>query len=214
LHDKAVRSGASAIEKVGMDKFRRLVHALGVARRNQTRGALLAAESISIKQDVRSAQLVVAFTSADSSLNKTDRVLGQCDLAATGLGFSARGVAMGTMYIVHKAAKTEDGVVDKAVVAAVREKTEVYAADAAGDEQLAGGPFVAAKYDAPSPNLIQSSSVLNSPTGVLKHGARCCCLTCLVAQASSCLAPGAAALSLSSRMSNFDSVTKPTARRG
>ena len=80
---------------------------------------------------------MIQFTCADDRLNLTTGVLGQCDLVASDFGLSARGVWAGTSYIVHKFGMTDAGIVDE-VLKALREKTELFAADGAYDEQLAG----------------------------------------------------------------------------
>jgi hypothetical protein len=63
---------------------------------------------------------------------------GQCDLVESGFGLSAHGVAAGTMYVITKLGIDESGVFNDDFVKALREKIELFAADGAYDEQLAG----------------------------------------------------------------------------
>jgi hypothetical protein len=114
-----------------------MLQALAGAARTLMQLALFACTSISLQQDVRNAKGLVQFTCADDRLNKTTGVLGQCDLAAKDFGLTARGVWAATAYIVHKFAMDGSGVRDD-VFESIRGRTELFAADGAYDEQLAG----------------------------------------------------------------------------
>lgn len=144
----AVRSGDTRIDGASPKKLRQMVFAVAEARRQRVRAALQAAVSTSLQQDVRNAQLLVRFSCSDEALNRSTGVLGQCDLAEFGL--SAQGVRDATIYIVHKlatpmlvtpyasAAKDPHRGTDAAVLAAIQATTELFTADGAADEQLAG----------------------------------------------------------------------------
>jgi hypothetical protein len=143
----AVRSGDTCIDGASPNKFRQMVFALAEARRQRVRAALHGATSISLQQDVRKAQLLVRFSCSDETLRRCTGVLGQCDLAEFGL--SAQGVRDGTIYIVYKLATKmlvvphttqagQDLSTDETLLASIQTKTELFAADGAADEQLAG----------------------------------------------------------------------------
>ena len=126
------------------EKHGRLAHTLAEAERALIGEALRDATSISIQQDVRCPVLVVTFACAGSDLIVTKGVVGQCDLAACGFGLSARGLQQATMYCcLQLATPSTTTQTDEEVVEAIRDKTELFVADGAFDEQLAGTPKVA-----------------------------------------------------------------------
>lgn len=133
-----MRAGRNSTEDIQPTKFTKMLQCFAGASRSVMRSAVLRSRSISIQQDVRKAKLLIQFTCADDRLNLTTGVLGQCDLVASDFGLSARGVWAGTAYIVHKFCMTDSGISDDEVLKALREKTELFAADGAYDEQLAG----------------------------------------------------------------------------
>ena len=129
--------------------FRKMLFCLAEAARDNLRAALRRAVSASVQQDVRKAQLLLRITCCDEGLRITSAALGQCDLAATGFGQSAVGLMQGTMYIMTKlctpllcvpgrACTTQEPDVDMELLTHVRESVTLFAADGAGDEQLAG----------------------------------------------------------------------------
>lgn len=130
----SVRNGAGI--PVGRKKHAAMVACLGESVRRRYRKALLEAESTSVQQDVRKSQLLMRFCCADSDLNQTRGVLGQVDLVKMGFGLDATGVRAGSMFIVAKLDHVDGK--SSGVLTSVRKTTELYAADAAGDEQLAG----------------------------------------------------------------------------
>ena len=127
-----MRAGRTSTASAKSTKFARMVKTLAGAARTFMRNAVLACKSLSIQQDVRKAQLLIQFSCSDENLNHTTGCLGQCDLTKADFGLSARGVFAGTAYIVHKFAVSEQ------LCDAVRTKTDLFAADGAYDEQLAG----------------------------------------------------------------------------
>ena len=131
-------AGATCMTGIGSLKIRKMLQCLAEAKREYVRQSLIEAESISVTQDVRSPQLLVRYTACNADLNRTSSVLGQCDLSADGFDHSAVGVYMGTMYIVCKLDMRPNGSSPSDVLDAAMNKTEMFAADAAYDEQLAG----------------------------------------------------------------------------
>ena len=109
---------------------------LGEATRRRNRKAVLNAESISVQQDLRKAQLLIRFACADKELTEYRGVVGQVNLVEMGFGLDASGVRAGTMFVMAK--MDLDRGISSGVLDAFRRTTELYAADAAGDEQLAG----------------------------------------------------------------------------
>ena len=137
----AVRNGDTCADDARRQKHGRLVHTLAEAERALIGEALRDATSISIQQDVRCPVLVVTFACADSDLVVTNGVIGQCDLAACGFGLSAGGVHKATTYCcLQLATPSSTTQTDEEVVEAIRDKTELFVADGASDEQLAGTP--------------------------------------------------------------------------
>ena len=128
-------------------RFRRLVFCLAEAKRNQTRASLRQSLSSSVQQDVRKAQLLLRVTSCDADLNICSAPLGQCNMAEH-FGLSALGVRQCTEYIINKFATKElhvperkpatDLNMDEELCDTIRKSVELFAADGAADEQLAG----------------------------------------------------------------------------
>ena len=148
----AVQAGKHSLLASATEKrmtFRKMLFCLAEAARDNLRAALRRAVSASVQQDVRKAQLLLRITCCDEGLRVTSAALGQCDLAATGFGQSAVGLMQGTMYIMTKlctpllcvpgrACTTQEPDVDMELLTHVRESVTLFAADGAGDEQLAG----------------------------------------------------------------------------
>ncbi len=142
----AVRTGDNVLEgSAGRKKIRRMLWALAEAKRAQLSAALRTAQSISLQQDVRQGRLMLTFACSDSHLKQSFGVVGICDLPRHGFGLSALGLHQGTMYIIMKLANAragggrDDGLdqADVDLERNIRAKTELLAADAAYDEQLA-----------------------------------------------------------------------------
>ena len=145
---EAVFRGDGEVESCGPWKFRVMLYCLAEARRQQLRSRLQRSVCASLQQDVRASQLLVTFTSVDASLQTTSGVLGQVDLAEH-FGFHAKEVFMGTVMVLNKFCceglgkpdrerSSAGSKLDHALVAHIKDVVELFAADAAPDEQRAG----------------------------------------------------------------------------
>ncbi|CAE7256934.1 unnamed protein product [Symbiodinium sp. CCMP2592] len=146
---EAVFRGDTEVASCGPWKFRCIVWALAEAHRNRLRSSIERSVCMSIQQDVRNGQLLVKFTSVDPALESTEGVLGQVDLEDK-FGLDSKSLVQGTLYVLHKLAarglgqpsraeaSTQAVSLDRSLVEHMKEVVEVFAADAAPDEQRAG----------------------------------------------------------------------------
>ncbi|CAE7194252.1 unnamed protein product [Symbiodinium necroappetens] len=143
----AVFKGDSELDSCGPWKFRCMTWCLAEAHRNVLREKLAKSESISLVQDVRKNQLLVMFTSVDAGLEVTSGVLGQVDLAERS-SFQAKGLFRGTVLVLGRFVARNlgkpvrdgnpTGTLDESLLQTIKAKVELYATDAAADEQRAG----------------------------------------------------------------------------
>lgn len=138
---------AKGVTEVGKkDKIRKMCFCLAEASRMMDRAWLSTCSCIAIHQDEKKPRLLLRFTASRDSLETREGFLA----IARDIGTSARKVRDATENALKRfctvglgapprgKAKSFSGVFDKAMFDRLRKKVELFNADAAGDEQLAG----------------------------------------------------------------------------
>ena len=138
--------GESGCEGVGRrKKCRNMKFCLAEAKRCRVRSALQSASAIAIHQDGRKGRLAIRFAACSDGLAVSRGVLGSADLAKN---FTLSGIGMrdATLSImqhistpVHRVPfRSDNDDPDIAVLSNIFKKLEMFSADAAEDEQVAG----------------------------------------------------------------------------
>lgn len=128
---------------IGPDKMRKLSFCLAEAKRMMVRTWLMdKAKTIALQQDERHQRLLLRFTAASDTLERKSGVIGLAKHFGSGAGTVSKtteGVirafcSPGAMAPGRQQADS----LNQDLLEAIRSKTEVFVADAAGDEQKAG----------------------------------------------------------------------------
>jgi hypothetical protein len=130
----------------GRKKFRKMCYCLAEAVRIMARKALRRVEVSSLHQDCRKASLSLRYRACDDKLNVSVGFFGQVNLAQK-FDMSADGIRDGTLYLLKRFCTPRCDVPfrrqlrgrrDAELYAALCRSVELFDADAAPDEQLAG----------------------------------------------------------------------------
>ena len=133
----ALRKGENHTVDFSGTRFAKMLKSLANAKRLCIQALALSAISFSIAQDVRQGQLVISFSASDVTLVKYTGVLGQVHLTQ-GFGLSAQGILEGTIWVLHQVCMNGNDEINQQALSALLAKVELFGADGASDEQLAG----------------------------------------------------------------------------
>ena len=133
----ALRKGENHTVYFSGTRFAKMLKSLANAKRLCIQALALSAISFSIAQDVRQGQLVISFSASDVTLVKYTGVLGQVHLTQ-GFGLSAQGILEGTIWVLHQVCMNGNDEINQQALSALLAKVELFSADGASDEQLAG----------------------------------------------------------------------------
>ena len=127
-------------------KLQRMRWCLAEALRKKARESFLKSEVASLHQDVRRGMLSVRYRVADINLHISRGTLGQINLAKH-FDFTAQGIKAGTIAIIKEFCRPRSapprglrhrGLFNKGLYNRLCRRVELFDADAASDEQLAG----------------------------------------------------------------------------
>ena len=138
--------GHNGCQEVGRwKKCRKMKFCLAEAKRCRVRSALQSASAIAIHQDGRKGRLAIRFTACNDDLTVSRGVLGSADLAKdfTNSGLGIRDATLSIMQQISTPIRrvpfrSNNNDPDIAVLSNIFDKLEIFNADAAEDEQVAG----------------------------------------------------------------------------
>ena len=135
------KAGGDLVGFVKRTKFSRMRRVLAESARRWQHSQMLKAKSMTIMQDVRQKYLAAMFTASDSDLNCFSGLVGILDVSVF-FGNTAQNLATASMVLLENGCSTYDKKrrpqLNQKLLQHVLSVIEVFTADGAYDEQLAG----------------------------------------------------------------------------